>query len=394
MFRTSLAAFALIGSLLSAVIPEQANAGSYKVLYTFQGFPDGQNPLASLVNIGGTLYGTTNLGGTGPLPGTVFSLDLTTEAERIVHSFQNSNDGHYPQAAVIGVGRKLYGTTSSGGASGSDGTIFSIDRNSGAETVIYSFPGGTNSTSYNPLASLINITGTLYGTTAGGPAHGSVFSLNAATGVEKTVYSFKGDPDGTTPTASLVSVGNTLFGTTFRGGKSNLGTIFSIDPATGEEKVVYSFKGASDGALAAAGLIDVGGILFGTTANGGTSNYGTVFSFNPTTGAEKVLYSFAGGTDGMEPYASLVKLGRKLYGTTTYGGLKSAGLCMPGCGTVFSINPVSGAETIVYAFQGGADGLRPEAALTTVGGRLYGTTEYGGTGNCDYGCGTVFQLVP
>jgi len=60
--------------------------------------------------------------------------------------------------------------------------------------------------------------------------------------------------------------------------------------------------------------------LYGTTEFGGTYDNGTVFSVNPNTGAETVLHSFGSGADGEYPIASLIDVKGTLYGTTEEGG--------------------------------------------------------------------------
>jgi uncharacterized repeat protein (TIGR03803 family) len=115
-----------------------------------------------------------------------------------------------------------------------------------------------------------------------------------------------------------------------------------------------------------------------------------------------MLYRFHGGSDGNAPLASMIadKAGN-LYGTTSLGGGSPS--CPSGCGTVFELSPPaasSGAwtETVLYRFQGGADGAYPMNALVAdARGNLYGTTASGGGGNCipqqSVGCGVVFELV-
>jgi uncharacterized repeat protein (TIGR03803 family) len=95
---------------------------------------------------------------------------------------------------------------------------------------------------------------------------------------------------------------------------------------------LYSFKAGTDGQEPKAGLIDVSGLLYGTTYAGGSHGDGTVFRIS-TAGAEDVLYSFQGGKDGANPSASLVAVKGFLYGTTEYGGLTAD----PSNGTVFRI---------------------------------------------------------
>ncbi|HEX4081133.1 MAG TPA: choice-of-anchor tandem repeat GloVer-containing protein [Rhizomicrobium sp.] len=161
------------------------------------------------------------------------------------------------------------------------------------------------------------------------------------------------------------------------------------------EKVLYSFcsqQNCTDGEVPEAGLINVYGTLYGTTAGGGTYGYGTVFSLDLETGAETVLWSFGSGTDGTYPVGGLItiKHTHTLYGTTDDGGGVTNCPYYYGCGTVFSLDLKTGVETVLHAFGSGSDGVWPLAGLTNVKGTLYGTTDNGGT---DYE-GTVFSVDP
>jgi uncharacterized repeat protein (TIGR03803 family) len=220
-----------------------------------------------------------------------------------------------------------------------------------------------------------------------------VFQLDTTTGTETVLYSFKGKPDGASPFAGLVqdSAGN-LYGTTSAGGTSNLGTVFKL--ANTVETVLHSFTGPpADGASPYAGLVgDSDGNFYGTTSAGGASNKGVVFKVTAT-GAEKVLYSFAGGADGGFPYGGLLRTSAgDVYGTTSAGGIMT-GNCYPnGCGVVFEVN-TAGKETVLYSFTGSPDGASPYAGLIgDTDDNLYGTTYNGGTGGCTNGCGAVFKL--
>jgi uncharacterized repeat protein (TIGR03803 family) len=359
------------------------------VLYSFTDDPDGAGPEAGLVDVGGNLYGTTNYGGTGSSitgDGTVFEI-TPAGVETVLHSFAGQpNDGAYPSAGLVDVDGTLYGTTYEGGTN-NDGTVFEINPSTGQETVLYSFTGANGDGAF-PEADLVDVDGTLYGTTYEGGTNndGTVFEITPA-GVETVLHSFAGQPnDGANPLAGLVDVDGTLYGTTSAGGTSGNGTVFEINPSTGEETVLYSFTGANgDGSYPAAGLVmGANGNLYGTTYYGGTNNDGTVFEINPSTGDETVLYSFTGANgDGAYPSAGLVDVDGNLYGTTEYGGTDDAG-------TVFEITP-AGVETVIHSFAGlPNDGTGPEAGLVDVDGTLYGTTNDGGTNND----GTVFQIVP
>lgn len=244
--------------------------------------------------------------------------------------------------------------------------------------------GGGDGT--GPAASLTDIGGLLYGTTYGGGAHssGSVFRVSTA-GAESLVYSFQNGADGTSPKSPVLNVRGVLYGTTQYGGGSaactgGCGTVFAVTTG-GEEIMLYAFRGGADGANPTTGLIDVGGILYGTTSYGGANNYGTVFTITPG-GAENVLYSFPGGTDGGNPMGRLVKFNGMLYGTTYTGGANHY------YGTVFSIT-THGVEKVVYSFKDSSDGAYPTAGLVSIGQAFYGTSMYGAAH-----LGTVFSVTP
>jgi uncharacterized repeat protein (TIGR03803 family) len=244
-----------------------------------------------------------------------------------------------------------------------------------------------------PLAGLIDVNGILYGTTQGGGQYGggTVFAITR-TGQERVLHSFGSGTDGAYPWAGLVAVNGVLYGTTYGGGQygdplaGGYGTVFAVT-TTGQERVLHSFEGVADGINPVAGLLDVNGVLYGTT-EGLESNYGTVFAITPT-GRYCVLHTFTGGADGAAPEAGLVAVNGVLYGTTVDG---------PGqydAGTVFAVTR-TGQERVVYTFTGGADGADP-AGLVAVNGVLYGTTYGGGLGGAPggprYFGGTVFAVT-
>ena len=266
--------------------------------------------------------------------------------------------------------------------------------------MLYSFGGSGDGVS--PLASLLDVKGTLYGTThygglgscssSGYSGCGTVFAITSS-GKESVLYSFKGGSgDGEYPTAGLINVGGKLYGTTLSGGpfcskrlQPGCGTVFSVTPS-GKETVLYTFKGHPGDGNGPAALVNVNGTLYGTTYRGGATNDGTIFSLTPS-GTETVLYSFVGDRrDGAAPLAALVNVDGKLYGTTSHGGVYDKG-------TVFSVS-TSGNEKVLHSFGGSGDGGLPMAALIDVNGTLYGTTSAGGHGCHSLGCGTVFSLTP
>ncbi|MBV8067195.1 MAG: hypothetical protein JO113_04395 [Candidatus Eremiobacteraeota bacterium] len=388
----------------NGVSSELRDTKGYAILYNFKGGVDGAVPAAPLLDVNGTLYGTTSSGGGtgcyGSGCGTVFAI-TTSGQESVLYRFKGGRDGAQPLGSLINVSGILYGTTFNGGGArcyhfAGCGTVFAITA-SGKERILHRFRGGKDDGAY-PWAHLTDVKGTLYGTTVsgGGSSDGTIFTVSTS-GAERLLHVFRkrDAAGGVAPVAPLLDVAHTLYGTTDGGGASVMyGTVFSMT-TSGKESVLHNFAGgAGDGAYPFAGLIDLRGTLYGTTIEGGSTqcgmlgSCGTVFEITPT-GHESVLYHFKGGSeDGWYPQAGLVAVNGTVYGTTVYGG--STGCLIRGCGTIFAIT-TSGKERILHRFaKTSDDGAYPTAGLITTGGTLYGTTENGGTS----GAGTVFRISP
>jgi uncharacterized repeat protein (TIGR03803 family) len=357
----------------------RTNVQTLAVLHSFAGPPDGEGPTGTLLNVGGTFYGTSFSGGASN-EGIVFEI-FPDGAYSTRYSFSGGSDGANPTGRLANIGGTLYGVTRTGGASG-NGTVFSVNPSSETETVLHSFSGGSDGAS--PLAGLVAVNNTLYGTTqfGGTSNNGTVFKITAA-GKEKVIHSFAGGSDGENPASELLKVGKLLYGTTAGGGASSYGTVFSVS-TTGTDAVLHSFSG-SDGAVPFnnGGLINHSGVLYGTTQIGGTSNNGTIFKIT-TAGAFTSLYSFTGSPDGSKPSAGLANVNGTLFGATTEGGSGCGGA---GCGVIFALLP-NGPEIVVYSFTGGSDGDFPYASMINVGGTLYGIT----LDTITNGPGKVFSL--
>ena len=171
---------------------------------------------------------------------------------------------------------------------------------------------------------------------------------------------------------------------------------------------LYTFSGGADGANPGAALVPGRrGSFFGTTVNGGASGNGTVFKLvPPADGGDNYtldsLYSFVGGADGAGPTNLIGDSAGNLYGVSNLGGGGTAAACMDdgtpvGCGVVFELQPPAVGErawheTVLHAFSGNDDGFAP-SGLTIFDGKLYGFT-WGGSGSCNGGCGTVYELTP
>ncbi len=226
-------------------------------------------------------------------------------------------------------------------------------------------------------------------------------------------HKFTASPDGANPATGLVADGaGNFYGTTDGGGSQSCGfsapfcgTVYKATLApdgTWKQKVIYSFKGETDGAAPSGTLVfDALGNLYGTTITGGNSlcngeGCGTVFKLSPSSSGawtETILYRFLASTDGAQPGSGVIfDAAGNLYGATDGGG------CIEECnGTIFKLVPNSNGtwtESILYTFLGGLDGGFPTSLILDSSGNLLGASASGGSANSICNCGTVFQLSP
>ena len=383
--RTHLVFLLLAVSLI--VIPS-AWSQTLTTIYSFSGLADGASPAAGLLpDAAGNLYGTTTAGGSAGGFGTIFKIDVAGN-ETVLHSF-NQTDGQDPRSDLLldSVGN-LYGTTFGGGTF-DDGTVFKLDP-AGTFSTLFSFDPADNPGGEGPIGGLLLDTlGNLYGTTSFGGGScfdGTIYKLNPA-GSTQYLHCFSG-ADGYLPSAGLIRRGGSFYGVTQFGGASNAGTVFRLG-SDGTLTVLHSFSPGPDASPVASLITDGQGNLYGTAQGTYTilrckthGGCGTVFKLDPL-GNETVLYMFTGGADGAIPQGGLLRdKAGNLYGTTYKGGDTNLG-------TVFRIN-ANGQFQTLHSFAGGAEGARPTGRLIRdAAGNLYGTTSVGGPANE----GTVFKLV-
>jgi len=236
-----------------------------------------------------------------------------------------------------------------------------------------------------------------------------LFTLNSAAQTAQpkfvTLYAFNGSVnsgDGIYPTAPLVAgAGGVLYGVTYQGGTESspcylgCGTVFSLTPSHGgswSETQIDLFTSGSDGFEPGTLAISPSGVLYGTTAGGGSTGCGgtgcgTAFSLTPSaaqTTWTKSTYTLPQATS--LPNSLRFSATGVLYGTSSDGGTG---------GSFFSLKPPTTGqawtEHLLYSFP--ADKYHPLMTLTGPGGVVYGTSE-GGDPSCPVGCGIVFSLTP
>ncbi len=393
-------------------------AATFHVLYRFKPGVDAEVPEASLIAVHGVLFGTTASGGQSSCGGnsgcgTAYKVTLskTGVSESVIY-----NTLAYPEAALLAVGDALYGTTKYGGDRGcysssyTCGTVFELTPSGPGYqgTILHYF---TDSSGSFPTAPLIGVGGKLYGTASysGSASGGGVaYELGETGSGYRVIHNFSGSQDGLFPYAGLIDVDGSFYGTTGEGGSANMGVVYELKHtgSSYKERVVYSFKGGTDGSYPDAALIALHGVLYGTTSEGGggscsdASGCGTVYKLTPVKSgyAESVIHRFRGGPDdGGYPDSALTAVGEDLYGTTVLGG-KTSCVSGRGCGTIFELVPSERGyrERTLHRFTGGTGGYSPQGGLTAMSGLLYGTTAWGGNLKCNYGggCGTIFSIEP
>ncbi len=255
-----------------AVFSMNSDGSAYTVLRSFAGNGDGSYPYGPLLALDGYLYGTTYSGGASNR-GTVFRLTAAGADYSILNSFAGGTDGTYPYSGLIAVDGALYGTTSGGGVSNS-GTIFRLNPDGSDYAVLKQFAGGSDGAS--PRSALVSDGAFLYGTTYSGGASGSgaVFAISTNGTGYTTLKNLTAA--AAVPRASLVLNGRTLYGITSTGGRGN-GAIFSLK-TDGTEFTILKTLSATDGSAGYSGLALLGNTLYGTTSNGGDLQDGIVFA--------------------------------------------------------------------------------------------------------------------
>jgi len=314
----------------------------------------------------------------------------------IVKDFESA--ASYPMSSlIVGADGYLYGTTYRGGDF-NEGSVFKIAVNGSNFSILKSLRCGAASNGCLPLAGLVQgLDGYLYGTTSLGGAsdEGTIFRIAADGSGFAVLRSFQCgiSGDGCSPQSGLLQGSDgMLYGTTAFGGSGDGGTIFKLSPSGSSFAVPRSFRcdQPTDGCHSAGKLLQASnGFLYGTSYHGGAHNQGSVYRLAPDGNGFTLLKSFqcAVAINGCMPLAGLIQANNgMLYGTTQQGGAVDEG-------TLFRLSGDGSDFLVIHSFQCGqaASGCLPVAGVVQLGdGNLYGTTTFGGA-NAE---GTLYRIAP
>lgn len=344
----------------------------------------GHYPSGTLVQAAnGMLYGLTSQGGEQSV-GVLFQYNPTTSVYQKKVDLNSGANGLTPTGSLVQANDgMLYGMTSQGGQNAA-GVLFQYNPSTQTFTKKIDF---ADSIGTLPKGSLMKSSdGMLYGLTFSGGANnfGTLFQYNPANNTLTKKFDFD-FLQGAYPMGTLIEASDgMLYGTALQGGTDVYGVLFQYNIATNTYTKKRDFS-LSSGALCYSGLIQASdGMLYGMTyAN--ASGAGSIFQYNPTTNTYTVKYNFYSvNGNGNHPYGLLTQgLDGKLYGLTYDAGAN-------GYGTIFQYNPETGALVNKYAFDG-LNGQNPKGSLLLASdGLFYGLTTQGGANNV----GVMFQYNP
>jgi uncharacterized repeat protein (TIGR03803 family) len=297
-----------------AVFVLNNDGSNFKVLHAFGG-ADGKEP-GEVVAANYFVYGETFLGGANN-SGVIYSMGIDGYRFKVLKSFSalsddlstaTNEDGALPSAGMLLNGSTLYGVTEVGG-SGSTGVVYSMQTDGSGFAVLKNFsatvPDSVLGTAINedgatPECKLALAGRTLFGGTASGGAGGDgvVFSVGVSGAGFRVLHTFSAlafdrsinahtNVDGARVTG-LTLADNTLYGTTAEGGAFGSGVVFSMDTNGGNLTVLKAFPAStslggfpyetnSEG-VSAEPVVLSGRTLFGAALQGGVSGGGALFS--------------------------------------------------------------------------------------------------------------------
>ncbi len=364
-------------SVSDVIFKTRPDGSGIQLLHTFPGTnssgvnSDGSAPNRLLL-VNGFLYGTTYTGGANGT-GVIFKMDTTGGAFQILHSFgpntaQNTDGASAASGLSLGPDGLLYGTTSAAGAGGGGG-IYKINPSGGGFQSVYAFSSSAGgSTGYQPNTAVVfGSDGSLYGTTQSGGASGSgtVYALAPGSLTPTALHSFD-TTGGYGPQGVIFGTDGNLYGTTFIGGPSGSsssggsGTLFKLTLGK-VYTVIHGFTSAAgEAAIPLTPPTEApDGTLYGATNGGGTAGIGAIYQSSKNGASFQIVGSLT-TTTGDSTSGPLVIANQKVYGTA-----QAAGAFMDG--TLFSL-ALPSVSHILWRNTNGTQALwtvAPDFSVTT-----------------------------
>jgi uncharacterized repeat protein (TIGR03803 family) len=333
------------------------------------------------------LWGMTKYGGADNF-GVIFSTDA--DGTNLIKHFDFvGNSARYPNGNLTLADNGLLYGMSPTSLQNDKGLLFEYDPATNKFTKKIEFDGANGSRPFGSLT--VGPNGNLYGMTTYGGINdrGVLFEFDPINNIFIKKVDFDGLTKGSYPYGDLtVGLNGKLYGMTSQGGTSGAGVLFEFDIPSNTFTKTIDFDGVDKGSRPTGGPTPhSNGKIYGVTSQGGASNRGTLFEYNPISGVfvKKVDFSQLGSYGGNYPSGSLIIGSDGLfYGMTLSGGTNDAG-------TLFKYDPVNDSFMNLVDFDMITMGGCPRGSLTLDdSGKFYGITVRGGL----KGVGVLFEFDP
>lgn len=297
-------------------------ANNQFVLKTSLGDGELEEPNGQLMYYKHKLYGMAAEGGSLN-GGGIYAFDLQTSSFELKVPMSLTNGQIRDQGGLLLYNDVFYGVTNIGGSNGV-GTLFKYDPNSNVYTKIFDFGGSAGEYPYGQLVVFNN---RIYGTCHQGSTSdkGSIFEFNPFTNVVAARVAFDGS-NGANPLCGLTVFHNRIFGVTRIGGANNDGVLFEYQPLPNALVKLADFKFDVTGSDPAGRLAGYDNKLWGVTASSAQGGYaGCIYQYDLATGTLSKKKELELPT-GLLHLSGLTMLNHKFYGITNNGGNTNAGV--------------------------------------------------------------------
>lgn len=317
----------------------------------------------------------------------------------------SGSTGSSPQGQLaVDKNGDLFGFTTSDGAN-ETGAVFEVQQGNATPILIASFPAASSGSNFFATGPVLDSKGDLFGVTEGGGdanGDGTVFEIVAGSGTITTLATFNSATTGSSPGGNLIinSAGD-LFGTAANGGAYNCGTVWELPAGSGSIAALASFtpvtvSGVSQNPGANGIAMDSNGDLIGTTSgNASDGSYGSLWEL-PSGGNSISTLILFNGANGATPVGGVAIDGSgNIFGVTEFGGDNIGSSADPlGSGVLYELPAGTGQIAVLNNFDSTNDGESPLGGVVLDSkGDLFGTTSAGGdTSALAAGDGTIWEL--